>query len=341
MNFRLQEPVPRPTGTEDPGKGLKCPPHWASFAGDAEQIRCHRPQRWTKVSEPEFDPPFEILEPCRLQAPMLVNSPHSGDWYPATFLARSRLGTRDLRRSADLFMDRILLGTLERGIPLMLAHFPRSFLDVNREPYELDPKMFDGRVPSYANTRSLRVTSGYGAVPRLVAESVEIYARRIPIAEALRRIDQYYLPYHAALRRRLNALQRSFGSALLLDCHSMPSASIANMARQPDVVLGDRHGTSCAPEVMDYAEATLRSLGCVVARNQPYAGGFITEHYGAPLNGVHALQVEINRALYMDEAAFEPHQGLDQVSELMMQFLDALKHLQLPEPSQACPLAAE
>ena len=293
------------------------------------------------MDEPEFDPPFEILEPDRTLAPVLVNSPHSGDWYPEAFLAKTRLAIRDLRRSADLFMDQILLGTVERGLPLMLAHFPRSFLDVNREPYELDPKMFDGRLPAFANTRSLRVTSGYGAVPRLVAESTEIYARRIPVGEALRRIDQYYLPYHAALRHKLTGLQRSFGSALLIDCPSMPSASIARQAHQPDVILGDRHGTSCAEDVIDFAEETLRQLGFVVARNQPYAGGFITEHYGTPVTGVHALQIEVNRALYMHESTFEPHQGLDLLATLMMQFIEAMKDLRLPEPAQPYPLAAE
>lgn len=273
-----------------------------------------------RLSE-EFDPPFEIIEPREALFPFLFNSPHSGDVYPESFLASVRLGLRDMRRSADLFVDQLYLGAVERGAPLMRAHFPRTFLDVNREPYELDPRMFEGRTPAFANTRSLRVASGFGTIARYAGEAQEIYKRRIPVSEALRRIDAYYLPYHGALRHRLSALHRQFGQAVLIDCHSMPSAG---GGAAPDVVLGDRFGTSCTPILVDYVEAFLRRAGLTVARNQPYAGGFITEHYGNPVAGLHALQIEVRRALYMDEALQTAHAGAGDLARLLMDMVEAL-----------------
>jgi N-formylglutamate deformylase len=191
------------------------------------------------------------------------------------------------------------------GVPLMRAHFPRAFLDVNREPYELDPRMFDGRLPAFANTRSLRVAGGLGTIARVVGDSREIYDRRLPVDEALARIDLYYKPYHRALRRLIVNAQRSFGAAVLLDCHSMPSnASGRDERPRADIVLGDRYGTSCTAAVTDVIDETLRDSGYSVLRNKPYAGGFITEHYGDPAAGLHAVQIEINRALYMDEREY-------------------------------------
>lgn len=293
------------------------------------------------MREPEFDPPFEFIEPARISAPLLLNSPHSGTALPESFLSQTRLEPRDLLRSADLFMDQIIAPATLRGVAVMHACFPRAFLDVNREPYELDARMFDKKPPAFANTRSLRVVSGYGTVPRLVAEGFDIYARRIPLAEAMRRIDSYYLPYHSALRRRLNDLYRAFGTAVLIDCHSMPAQSLGAAGKVGDVILGDRHGTSCAPELIDFAEALLRDCGLTVSRNQPYSGGFITEHYGNPRAGTHALQIEFNRALYMDEETYVPHNGLLAVSEAMMHLVEALADLRLPAGNEALPLAAE
>ena len=275
------------------------------------------------MTELEFDPPFEMLEPIQPVGPLLYNSPHSGNVFPASFVATTRLKVADLRRSADLFMDELLIGAVSRGVPLARAHFPRSFLDVNREPYELDPRMFDGRLPDFANARTARVAAGYGTVARLVSEQHEIYRGRLPVAEALRRIDSYYLPYHAMLRRQISAFHRRYGRAVLIDWHSMPSASFPAY-RGIDVVLGDRHGTSCAPELTDFVEHMVRGLGFAVQRNQPYAGGFITEHYGNPARGLHALQIEINRALYMDEASQTPHGGFSATQEALMQLTDAL-----------------
>lgn len=293
------------------------------------------------MDEPEFDPPFECLEPGRVLAPILISSPHSGATFPASFLAQTRLAPHDLLRSADLYMDQMVRGALQLGLPVMHALFPRAFLDVNREPYELDAKMFDRRPPSFANTRSLRVGSGYGTVPRLVADGIEIYPRKIALAEAMRRIDRYYLPYHASLRHRLNDLHRAFGVAVLIDCHSMPSASLTGGQTGYDIVLGDRHATSCAPELIDAAEAALRSFGLSITRNRPYAGGFITEHYGNPVSGTHALQIEINRSLYMDEATYRPHSGLEAIADMLTRLFATLMDLQLPQVPWQIPLAAE
>jgi N-formylglutamate deformylase len=167
--------------------------------------------------------------------------------------------------------------------------------------------MFDGRLPSFANTRSMRVAGGLGTVARVVGDAQEIYHQRIPVDDALRRIEGLYKPYHRALRRLVTRVHRDFGTAILVDCHSMPSLAGSRDERpRADIVLGDRYGTSCVAGVTDVVETTLHDLGYSVSRNKPYAGGFITEHYGNPPAGLHAIQLEINRALYMDERQFEP-----------------------------------
>lgn len=260
----------------------------------------------SEPSEAEFDPPFEILESPLARGPLVLNSPHSGRVYPAAFLKMARLELASLRRSEDSFVDELFLGVVPRGHPLMRAHFPRAYVDVNREPYELDPRMFDGRLPSFANTRSLRVAGGLGTVARVVGEAQEIYRGPLPVAEGLRRIEALYKPYHRALRRLLARVHRDCGAAILVDCHSMPSLRNGREERpRADVVLGDRYGTSCSALVTDALEAAFRDLGYAVGRNKPYAGGFITEHYGAPAEGLHAVQIEVNRALYMDERRYE------------------------------------
>ena len=254
----------------------------------------------------ELNPPFEILEPAEWTGAIVFNSPHSGSVYPRSFLTSARLDLAALRRSEDSFVDELFLGVVRRGHPLMRAHFPRCYVDVNREPYELDPRMFDGRLPSFANTRSMRVAGGLGTVARVVGDAQEIYDQRISVAEALQRIDTLYKPYHRTLRRVFMKLHRDFGAAMLIDCHSMPSANGTRDERpRADLVLGDRYGTSCVPIIAETIEATMREFGYAVSRNKPYAGGFITEHYGNPTAGLHAIQLEINRALYMDERRYQ------------------------------------
>jgi N-formylglutamate amidohydrolase len=263
----------------------------------------------------ELDPPFEVLEPKACQGPVLFNSPHSGSTYPRNFLTTCRLDIATLRRSEDSFVDELISGVVRCGFPLMRAHFPRCFVDVNREPYELDPRMFEGRLPSFANTRSMRVAGGLGTVARVVGDAQEIYGQRIPVDDALRRIESLYKPYHRTLRRLFTHLQREFGAAVLIDCHSMPStAGHRDERARPEFVLGDRYGTSCVGVVAEAVEKTLRALGYTVSRNKPYAGGFITEHYGNPAAGLHAIQLEINRALYMDERRYQRSSTFDRLA---------------------------
>ena len=251
-------------------------------------------------------PAFEVIAPAVHRLPVILNSPHSGSVYPDDFLAASRLDERAIRRSEDTWVDELFLVAAELGCPLLKANFPRAWLDVNREPYELDPKMFDGSLPTYANIRSVRVAGGLGTIARIVSESEEIYTSPLAVETALVRIDTVYKPYHRTLRQLLLDTRAEFGLAVLIDCHSMPS-TVRGMHRRvrPDIVLGDRYGTSCAMELTDFVAQVLTRFGYSVSRNKPYAGGFITEHYGQPARGLHVVQMEINRQLYMDEETLE------------------------------------
>ena len=258
----------------------------------------------------EFDPPFLVTEPPGQTIPFVFNVPHAGAVYPASFLAASRLDAMALRRSEDAFVDELFATVVGLGAPLMAACFPRAYLDLNREPYELDSRMFDGRLPPFANTRSMRVAGGLGTIPRIVADGQEIYHSRLRVDEALHRIEWLYKPYHRGLRQLVRRTGQAFGHAILIDCHSMPSSSVSREdGAKADIVLGDRYGTSCATLLIDLVEAALRGRGYTVVRNKPYAGGFITEHYGEPALGRHALQIEINRSLYMDERSLQKKSG--------------------------------
>jgi len=280
----------------------------------------------------ELDPPFEILEPAEWHSPVIFNSPHSGNVYPPAFLSASRLDLTALRRSEDTFVDELFVGVVGRGHPLMRAHFPRCFVDVNREPYELDPRMFDGRLPSFANTRSMRVAGGLGTVARVVGDAQEIYDQRLPIDEALRRIEALYKPYHRALRRLVTRVHRDFGAAVLIDCHSMPSTTgVKDERRRADIVLGDRYGTSCVTAVVEMMESTLRGSGYTVSRNKPYAGGFITEHYGNPAAGLHAVQLELNRGLYMDERRYQRSSSFARLAADLQALADRLGEMSVQE----------
>lgn len=259
-------------------------------------------------------PLFEVVAPATQTLPLVFNSPHSGRLYPAAFLASSRLDPRAIRRSEDSYVDELFDPAPAIGAPLLCAHFPRAWLDVNREPYELDPKMFDGNLPTYANVRSVRVAGGLGTIARIVSETEEIYARPLNVEEGLSRIELAYKPYHRTLRTLLSHTRSTFGVAVLVDCHSMPSTVRGGSGRlRPDIVLGDRYGTSCAGEVVDTAAECLGRLGYSVSRNKPYAGGFITEHYGHPGRGVHSLQIEVNRCLYMNEESLERTPGFERL----------------------------
>lgn len=271
-----------------------------------------------------FERPLSIEKPGRQHIPFVFSSPHSGRCYPDGFVSASNLDPVTLRRSEDCFVEDLFGGVVELGAPLLHARFPRAFLDANREPYELDPTMFAEPLPPHVNTRSLRVAGGLGTIARVVADSAEIYREPLAYAEAEQRIRHLYMPFHETLRGLLEETLSAFGCAVLIDCHSMPSvggpADDDNGADRPDIVLGDRYGTSCAAALTAEAERVLTGLGYSVVRNNPYAGGFNTEHYGKPATGLHALQIEINRALYMDEARLERNQGFSQVRDDMRAF---------------------
>jgi N-formylglutamate amidohydrolase len=273
-------------------------------------------------------PACDILLPTEQTVPFVFNSPHSGRFYPADFLTSTCLDKNEIRRSEDLLVDRLFAPVIHLGAPLMSAVYPRAYLDVNREPYELDPKMFAGRLPSFANIRSLRVAGGLGTIPRVVSDTANIYRGPLSVEEAMRRIERIYRPYHDTLRHLLAQTHVAFGLAVLIDCHSMPSNIRGGSSRgRPDFVLGDRFGTSCMPELTDRAASTLTSLGYSVCRNKPYAGGFITEHYGRPARGLHVLQIEVNRGLYMDEYGLEPHPGFERLSSDLVALANALLDL--------------
>jgi N-formylglutamate amidohydrolase len=266
----------------------------------------------TPIYEP--DPPFEIVPATAPAAPLVFSSPHSGAHYSAAFLASSRLDPTVLRRSEDAFVDELFAAAAAaNGAALVRALFPRAYVDPNREPWELDPAMFEGPLPAFVNRQSPRVAGGLGTVARVVANGAEIYRGKLDFAETRRRIEALYMPYHAALEALLARTQAQFGACLLVDCHSMPSVG-GPMDRDPgrrrlDFVLGDCFGAACAPAVIATAESCLRDMGYAVGRNDPYAGGFITRHYGTPSAARHALQIEINRGLYMDELAIAKAPG--------------------------------
>ena len=279
--------------------------------------------------EPELDPPFDVREPVDLISPLVVSSPHSGSVYPRRFLESSRLDAVALRRSEDAFVDELFAGACALGAPLIRARFPRAYLDLNREPYELDPRMFEGRLPGFVNTRSVRVAGGLGTIAKVVGESQEIYAGLLDVDEALERIERLYKPYHARLRSLLDRAYRRFGIAILVDCHSMPSLpavvpSSGDKKIRTDFVVGDRYGASSDPAFVETIERAMRRLGYIVQRNKPYAGGFITEHYGAPKSGFHAIQIEINRAIYMDERELTRAPGFAAVTSDLGSVLTAL-----------------
>jgi N-formylglutamate amidohydrolase len=253
--------------------------------------------------------PFEILAPAEWTAPAVFNSPHSGRDFPEEFLRQSRLPLMTLRKSEDCYIDELFMSCVDHGAPMLRALVPRSYIDLNREPYELDPRMFSSDLPGYANTGSPRVAGGLGTIPRIVSEGEDIYRGRLDFAEARKRIDRIYLPYHRTLSALTNAVLTKAGEVLLVDCHSMPASATAHVAGagagMVDVVLGDRFGASCAEDISAFVEERLQRHGLRVLRNKPYAGGFITQNHGAPHRGQHALQIEINRSLYMNEASLE------------------------------------
>lgn len=269
--------------------------------------------------------PWRIHWPRQQTAPLVFASPHSGRVYPPEFLAASRLDMLKLRLSEDAYMDEVFAAAPEFGAPLLCARFPRAYVDVNREAYELDPAMFVDPLPSYVNTSSPRIAAGLGTIARVVTDGEDIYHRPLRFEDARRRIDAMYRPYHAALSELLEATKQRFGGCLLIDCHSMPSGvGGGNGGRRIDVVLGDCFGTTCAPAVTDTVQRELQAMDFVVIRNSPYAGGFTTRHYGRPKSGIHAVQIEINRAIYMDETRVRRGAGMPELRQRIGRLMRAL-----------------
>lgn len=284
-------------------------------------------------------PAFEVTRGAPAGAPpptaLVFASPHSGGVYPETMIAATRLPLETLRASEDAFVDEIIAGAPVLGASVIRARFARSYIDLNREPWEMDPSMFDGDLPDYAQGRSARVAAGLGTIPRLAGEGRPIYGRKLTFAEARERVETTHRPYHDALDRQLAAARAVHGTAILIDWHSMPAAAARGQRARNggpcDIVLGDRFGAACSPKLTALVERELESLGYRVARNAPYAGGYTTEHYGRPAKRTHALQIEINRSLYMDETSREPTEGLARLTADAEALTRALAGLDLAE----------
>ena len=295
--------------------------------------------------KPSYGPgPYDVLMPDTQSVPLIFNSPHSGRHYPQRLLRLSRLDAMELRRSEDFFVDLLFDHAPDAGAPFLKATYPRVYIDLNREPYELDPSMFSDKLPPYANTESDRVYSGFGSIPRVVALDQDIYKTRLEFAMEQSRIESIHKPYHRRLKDLVEKTSAVFGWTALIDCHSMPasrSMSMLSLGRfvarddnernsNADIVLGDRYGRSCSSDLTDCIEATLRDMGYSVSRNNPYAGGYCTAHYGKPSRGIHAIQIEINRRLYMNEKKQSPRvHDLEKLRDDMKTLVSELARLNL------------
>ena len=274
--------------------------------------------------------PLDVTLPARQASPLILASPHSGRTYPDEFARQSCLAETVLRQSEDCFVDHLVAAAPQLGVPLVSALFPRVFVDPNREANELDQDMFAERLALPVNAASPRVLAGLGVIPRLAANEQEIYAAKLPSAEAERRLDLFYRPYHRALGDLVAATKRQFGVCVLLDCHSMPSAGAwmdglhTRQRIDADYVLGDCFGASCAERMTGTAEASLLEHGGKVRRNNPYSGGYVAQAYGKPSQGVHVLQLEINRALYMNETTLQPMHGFAAVQDILKVLIERL-----------------
>jgi N-formylglutamate amidohydrolase len=281
---------------------------------------------------------FTLRMPSRPRSCAVFSSPHSGSDYAPEFLAASSLTPLQLRSSEDAFVDELYAAVPEHGAPLLAARVPRACLDLNRAPDDLDPALIAGTSRRFLNAR---VAAGLGVIPRVVGEGRPIMIGKLPLAEAQRRIATVWNPYHDRLRTLLEAARANFGAAILFDCHSMPhdalNAAPLVRGRRPDVVLGDRFGIACDRFVIDAAAEAFTAEGFVVARNAPFAGGYITQTYGRPQSGIHALQIEIDRGLYMDEMRVERATAFRETAARLSRVVAGLAAL----GPRAMPMAAE
>lgn len=281
---------------------------------------------------------FRLIRPSRLETSVIFSSPHSGRDYPADFLASSPLDPLVLRSSEDAYVDRLFARAPLHGASLICASAPRAFIDLNRAPDELDPAVIEGVARVAHNPR---ISSGLGVIPRVVAGGRAIYSGKISRADAELRLNQHWHPYHNALQSLIDETHADFGEAILIDCHSMPHEAIDAHARpsqpKPEVVLGDRFGAAAGREVVDQIESAFASAGFRVVRNSPFAGAYIAQHYGRPLSRKHVVQVEIDRALYLDEARVEPGKNFAAFSVRMNRVVAEMAQI----GRRALPLAAE
>jgi N-formylglutamate amidohydrolase len=292
---------------------------------------------------------FEHTAPVRPSS-VLLASPHSGRYYPADLTATARLDAIALRRSEDAFVDQLIASGPGLGLGLFTATHARAYVDVNRDPADWDPALFHD-APYRTGKPSERVQAGLGVVPRVVGIGLDIYPRRMCFAEGAARIAQVHAPYHAGLAAVLTEMRARHGHAILLDWHSMPSGAVSALKSmrgysRPRIVLGDCHGRACAPQVTEAVLLAFERRGYAVSVNVPYAGGYTTQQYGKPMLGVHAVQIEIDRSLYMDELRIQPHggyAGLHQaMSAVLAELAQTLPALELGNaPPVSLPLAAE
>lgn len=285
------------------------------------------------TSADSLNRPYRIQRPEGACAPLIIASPHSGTIYPSDFLRRSRLDLRLLRRSEDAFVDELVGDAPSLGLALICARYARAYVDLNRAPDELDPVMFCEPVPDDARCDSERVAAGLGVIPRVAGIGLDIYNAKLPLAEAYARLEAVHKPYHAALRALIDEARRTHGYAVLLDCHSMPSAALPPTSRtgqpRPQMILGNRWGESCSPAVLSLVQEAIEAAGYRTALNTPYSGGYTTEAYGQPHRNVHVVQIEIDRSLYMSELHLTRQAGLTTLRRHLAQVFAAV-HAGLP-----------
>lgn len=256
---------------------------------------------------------YTLHMPENPQTSVVFASPHSGRAYTAAFRQASVLDGMQIRSSEDAYVDMLFADVPAYGAPLLMANAPRAYVDLNRGAEELDPALVQGVRRQGLNAR---ISSGLGVIPRVVAGARPIYRGKISLSEAQRRLAEVWFPYHNRLQHLLNSNLSRFGQALLIDCHSMPHEAVRNVSkagRRPEIVLGDRHGAASAGSIVDCVAEAFEQQGFSVARNTPFAGAYITQHYGRPTYHQHVVQVEIDRSLYMNEAQVRPNGQFDEV----------------------------
>ncbi len=291
--------------------------------------------------EENFQPAFALETACPATGPFIFSSPHSGRIYPRAFLQNSNLSPMQLRSSEDAYVDELFAHVAAQGAHFIHSLVPRAYLDLNRHPFELDPELFAGPLPEFAIEDSAKVKSGLGAIARIVSQGREIYTDKLDFDEAQTRINHLYYPYHAALHTLIANTMKTCQHAILIDCHSMPSGNLPGFKDiPPDFVLGNLFDKSCDFELTHMVRCQLQSMGYHVSVNKPYAGGYVTKQYGKPQNGIHVLQIEINRRLYLNERTLEKTSGFEELRSHLQSLTKALIN-SLPDLSFGSRLAAE